>query len=229
MVRHALSASSSNQLNSWIVNSGVTCHMCNNKMLFSKLDGSKQSLEVTLGDGHVLEATGRGIVVLKMKLPQGKSMKCKLHDVLYVPMLSYNLLSVSKVTEFGKTISFSDNSSQITRVNQKLVATATRVGNLYHLNCHATCQHVDAAESRKEETKEDVWHCRFGHLGACNLQKLARKGLVDGFDYGVSKEINFCESCTEGKHHRQKFPTSSETTIEKPLDLVHSDVCGKLM
>ena len=202
VVHHALSASSSNQLNSWIVDSGATCHMCNNKMLFSKLYGLKQSLEVTLGDGHVLETTGRGIVVLEMKLPQGKCMKCKLCDVLYVPMLSYNLLSVSKVTEFGKTISFRDDSSQITSVNQKMVATATRVGNLYHLNCHATCQHVNAAESRKEETKEDVWHHRFGHLGARNLQKLAREGLVDGFDYDVSKEINFCESCTKGKHHQ---------------------------
>ena len=36
VVRHALFASSSNQLNSWIVDSGTTCHMCNNKMLFSK-------------------------------------------------------------------------------------------------------------------------------------------------------------------------------------------------
>ena len=77
-------------------------------------------------------------------------------------MLSYNLLSVSKVTEFGKTISFSDDSSQITGVNQKLVATAMRVGNL----------------EQKRETKEDVWHRHFGHLGACNLQKLARKRLV---------------------------------------------------
>ena len=87
VVRHALSASSSNQLNSWIVHSGATCHMCNNKMLFSKLDGLKQSLEVTLGDGYVLEATGRGIVILKMKLPQGKSMKCKLHDVQCCPII----------------------------------------------------------------------------------------------------------------------------------------------
>ena len=228
VVRHALSASSSNRLNSWIVDSGATCHMCNNKMLFSKLDDLKQSLEVTLGDGHVLEATGRGIVVLEMKLPQGKSIKCKLHDVLYVPMLSYNLLSVSKVTEFGKTISFSDDGSQITGINRKLVATATRVGNLYHLNCHASRQNANAVESQKVETKEDVWHRRFGHLGARNLQKLAKEKLVDGFDYDVSKEINFCESCTEGKQHRQKFPASSGSTTEKPLDLVHSDVCGKI-
>ena len=105
--------------------------MCNNDMLFSKLNSLNQSLEVTLGDGYVLEATGCGIVVLEMKLPQDKSVK--LHDVLYVPKLSYNLLSVLKVTEFGKTISFSDDSSQITDVNQKLIATATRVENLYHL------------------------------------------------------------------------------------------------
>lgn len=122
-------------------------------------------------------------------------MKCKLHNVQYVPRLSYNLLSVSKVTEFGKTISFSNDGSQITGVNQKLVATTTRLGNLYHLNCHASCQHVNTTESRNEVTKEDMWHCHFGHLGARNLR------LIDGFDYDVLKEINFCELCTEGKHH----------------------------
>ena len=93
-------------------------------------------------------------------------------------MLSYNLLSESKVTEFGKTISFSDDSSQITGINRKLVATATRVGNLYHLNCHASRQNANAVESQKAETKEDVWHRRFGHLGARNLQKLAKEKLV---------------------------------------------------
>ena len=102
----------------------------------------------------MLKATGHGIVVLKVKLPEGKSMICKLHGELYVPILAYNLLNVSKVTEFGKTISFIDDSSQITSVNQKLVATATRVGNLYHLNCRAACQHVNAAESRKERKRQ---------------------------------------------------------------------------
>ena len=45
--------------------------MYNNDIQFNALDSLKQSLKVTLGDGHVLEATRRGIVVLEMKLPIG--------------------------------------------------------------------------------------------------------------------------------------------------------------
>ena len=78
---------------SWTQEQLVT--WCNNKTQFSELCSLNQSLEVTLGDGHVLEAIGRGIVTLKMKLPQSKFIKCKLNDVLYAPKLSYNLLSAS--------------------------------------------------------------------------------------------------------------------------------------
>ena len=110
IVGHALSASATN---SWIVDSGATSHMCNSDKQFIKLRNLKQPLEVTLGDGHALEATGQGIVSLQMKLPDGKTRRCKLHDVLYVPKLSYNLLSVSKAAEAGKTAKFNEAGCQI--------------------------------------------------------------------------------------------------------------------
>lgn len=41
------------------------------------------------------------------------------------------------------------------------------------------------------------------------------------------KNITFCETCPLGKQHRTKFPLSS-TRANEPLDLVHSDLCGKM-
>lgn len=61
-----------------------------------------------------------------------------------------------------------------------------------------------------------------------NLRKLWRDQLVTDFDYDSSKDIGFCESCVEGKHHRSHFPTSSSKRSEELLGLVHSDVCGKM-
>ena len=52
--------------------------------------------KVILGDGRCLDAVGRGIVELVMKLPGGKKQRCKLREVLFVPGLSCSLLSVSK-------------------------------------------------------------------------------------------------------------------------------------
>jgi len=195
VVGQALSASATNN---GIVDSGATCHMCNNDKLFVNIRSMQQPLEIMLGDGHALEATGQGVVALEMKLPAGKTRRCKLHDVLFVPKLSYNLLSVSKAAEAGKMAEFNKAGCQILDANKKLIAAATRVGSLYYLDCQSktTSERVNAAE-----VKENVWHRRFGHLGVRNLQKLAKDKLADGLDYDPSKGIGFCESCTEGKHH----------------------------
>ena len=88
---HALSVSATSN---WIVDSGATCHMCNDKKLFINLEGLDKPQEVSLGDGHVSKAIAQGVVLLEMKLPSGKTRKCKLVDVLYVPKLSYSLLSI---------------------------------------------------------------------------------------------------------------------------------------
>ena len=59
------------------------------------------------------------------------------------------------------------------------------------------------------------------------MQKLAKDQLVDGFEYSGKKEVCFCKSCVDGKHHRTRFPVSEHKGAKEPLDFVHSDVCGK--
>ena len=191
VVCHALSAGSKGN---WIVDSGATCHMCNDKTLFGQFEQLQKSQEVTLGDGHVLEATGKGIVSLDMRLPDGKTKRCVLRDVLYVPKLSYNLLSVTKASESGKVIKFDDTSCQILNKRDRLIAVATKMGNLYYLQCKEVekNQQMNVVE---KGTKERLWHRRYGHLGEKSLKKLAGKRLVD---YNISKEIGFCETCIGG-------------------------------
>ena len=89
-----LSASTNSRLNSWIVDSSATSHMCNDRTMFGELCNMERLQEVILGDGHELEAAGQGIVRLKLKLANGKMKQCRLDDVLYVPTLSYNLINV---------------------------------------------------------------------------------------------------------------------------------------
>ena len=139
VARHALSASTGRH-DSWIVDSGATCHMCNDTKLFVELHNLDKPLEVTLGDGYDLHTIGRGVVVLETKLPSGRTKKCKLHDVQYVPKLSYNLLSVSRTSDAGKIARFGETSCHILDANRKLVAVATRVGDLYYLSCRPGSQ-----------------------------------------------------------------------------------------
>ena len=105
---------------------------------------------------------------MNMKLSDEKLNKCRQLDVLYVPKLSYNLLSVSKVTELGKTTDFNEKGCKIYTTKGMLIAEGSKIGSLY-LNCLPCNMKVNVANRK---TKENIWHRRFGHLGMQNLQDL---------------------------------------------------------
>ncbi|GAB1600790.1 hypothetical protein Ahia01_000357100 [Argonauta hians] len=213
----------------WIVDSGATCHMCFDIEKFSNFRKFDVAEDITLGDGFSVEAIGTGTIELKVSVPDGKHQKCRLYETLYVPKLSYNLLSVSKATKSGKTCIFSDSNCQILDNKQKVVATGSKIGNLYYLNCCEVNESTHAANSCLDgNSKEEIWHRRFGHLGEKNLQKLVKNQIVTGLDYNINKEIKFCEPCLDGKHHRTSFPKSRGKRATQLLEIVHSDVCGRI-
>ena len=72
----ALAATHSSE--NWIMDSGATCHMCNNKMMFRELQNLSEPQEISLGDGHVLQAIAKGFIVLEMLLSDGSSQRCTL-------------------------------------------------------------------------------------------------------------------------------------------------------
>ena len=50
---------------------------------------------------------------------------------------------------------------------------------------------------------------------------------VDQLDYNTSREIGICEVCIGGKQCKSSFE-QSRTATSMPLELVHSDMCGKV-
>ena len=59
---------------------------------------------------------------------------CNLRNVLCMPRLLYNLLSVSMNTEHRQTVNFGRANYQVLDEDM-LVAVATKIGELWYLNC----------------------------------------------------------------------------------------------
>ena len=78
----------------WIIDSGASSHMCNDRSMFTVL---RQTTEkVTQGDVSTLTMTGQGTVCLDMLLADGTKNECLLRKVLYILVLAYKLVSVSR-------------------------------------------------------------------------------------------------------------------------------------
>ncbi len=131
--------------------------MCNDREHFSEIKMLESPQDVTLGDGHPLQATAEGTVTLETLLPDGSTKKCKLRDVLFVPNLSYSLLSVSKASHAGKTTKFDKSGCEIVNDEGNVILFATRVGNLYYIEHCRKIQTVNVTEKNKER----LWHRRW--------------------------------------------------------------------
>ena len=66
------------------------------------------------------------------------------------------------------------------------------------------------------------------NIGETALKSMANEKLVEGFSYDSSNKLSFCEPCAYAKNHRTTFPKNETRRHPEILDLVHSDVCGKL-
>lgn len=189
------------KINSWIIDSGASQHMCNNKEMFLNLTDLSSSITVEIGDGRSLLAVGIGSVPLKLNLSDAVK-NCTLEEVLFVPELSHNLLSISRVTKGGKITEFTETMCNIIS-DKTVVATGTKVGRLYYLDCcEVKFDQVESCNVSNNKLDQYLWHQRFCHLGINNLRKLVTKNLVTDMNCDFSKDSMFCEDCCNGKNYR---------------------------
>ncbi|KAE8679159.1 Zinc ion binding, putative isoform 1 [Hibiscus syriacus] len=59
------------------------------------------------------------------------------------------------------------------------------------------------------------------------LELLSKKEMVKGLPR-INHPDQLCEGCLAGKQLRKSFPKESETRAKKPLELIHTDVCGPI-
>lgn len=115
----------------WVVDSGATCHMCAEERMFSSLDRTVTG-GVTVASGHVIPAVGRGIVNLFVK--KGRlSEKVTLSNVLFVPELDGNLISVKNLIDNGFVVDFRNNGVYLWR-QQELPSGEMTVISCWNLN-----------------------------------------------------------------------------------------------
>ena len=105
--------------------------MCNDRRMFKNLRKSTEN-NVLVGDGKSLSVCGKGDVIINLDSGMGRAKRCRVKNVLFVPNLPHNLLSVSKLSQCGKSVVFDNNMCKIVH-EEKTVAYGNKIGDLYVL------------------------------------------------------------------------------------------------
>ncbi|KAI3423526.1 Protein kinase domain-containing protein [Psidium guajava] len=199
---------------SWLIDSGCTNHMTNDKELFRDLRPTTIT-KVRIGNGDYISVKGKGTVAITCC--SGTKF---IHDVLFVPEIQQNLLSVSQLIGRGFKVVFEDNFCLIKDAANQEIFKLRMKGKSFALN---PLEEEQAAFSIKENVTE-IWHKRFGHYHHHGMLQMKSKILAEGLPE-FENQISSCKACQFGKLNRKPFPKSTGRASRK-LQLIHTDVSG---
>ncbi|KAG6438793.1 hypothetical protein O3G_MSEX000229 [Manduca sexta] len=154
-----------------------------------------------------------------------KQYEISVNNVLCVPVLTTNLLSVSRIILSGNRVVFNKQGCFIYNSKNICIGEAKLENEVYRLNTVKSQQLLAATVT----TSSTIWHRRLGHINANDLNKM-KNGLVEGMSFQDKMDRpdkSNCTVCCEGKQARLPFPLSASKSQEV-LELIHTDLCGPM-
>ena len=209
----------------WLADSGAGRHMTNDAHIFTATYALMNPVQVAYGDGHRVPAMWTGTVTLP-----ATSGNVTLHDVLYVPSLLVNLISLSALAKTNHATTIAPLSGDVVfSVNGEPVMTATMKKDLFWIDMRADV-HLAAVTSVQTLTAQQ-WHVITGHTPYGTLARMARNGTIPGCilkpsDFLQAGKDAACELCLRAKQHRQGHPATAAASKLERIEKLAIDVRG---
>lgn len=147
----------------WLIDSGATSHFVNDRAAFETYLPIAHS-NVGMPDGHLMNAEGSGNVRLLVRYNDNPS-EIVLRDVVHVPNMVNNLVSVKKLLRDGIIPSFTPPDGCILTRYGIAIADTSPIGELWELNS-VVIAHKSALTSTRRDTFQtlEMWHRRLAHM-----------------------------------------------------------------
>ena len=149
-------------------------------------------------------------------------------NTFYVPSISRNLVSLSKLDATGYSVLF--NSGQLSlMLNSITVGSGILCDGLYKISLnHEFAQalitlHSNVGSKRGliNENSSILWHRILGHISRERIEKLVKEGILQNLDF---TDFHVCANCIKGK--QTKHTKKGASRSNEFLEIIHTDICG---
>ena len=207
----------SNMYVPWIIDSGASNHMTTLSSLFKTYSPCSGSEKIRIADGTFSTIAGKRDITLSKNID--------LKNVLHVPKLTYNLLSVRKIcTDSHCSVKFFNTHCVFQdRTSGKMIGSAKIMDGLYYFENNFKNKEAQGLSGMSYVPVRDqimLWHKRLGHPSFQYLRHLFPNLFKNVDCYSLE-----CESCVLAKNQRAHY-YSQPYHASRPFYLIHSDVWG---
>jgi hypothetical protein len=208
--------------------SGATSHMNPHREWF--LDYTPTRIPVRLADDSIIYSAGKGSMVFCPTIEGKATPPVIITDVLHVPHLANNLISVNYLSKCKGYRVINDGNKMIFNRGGVTLFTATITNsNLAYLDGFTSTNPENliakaCSASTSKEISEDLLHRRLCHGSYGKVDQILKHDLIEGVRVKGKRQVKVCEPCIGGHQHRDSFPKESTTPTSGPLDLIITDV-----
>nr|GEZ85018.1 retrovirus-related Pol polyprotein from transposon TNT 1-94 [Tanacetum cinerariifolium] len=186
-----------------------------------QIDKISKFLEtVRFGNNDFAVIAGYGDVVIG-------SMMIK--KVYYVDGLGHNLFSVGQFCDKGLEVAFRKSTYFVRNEDGVDLLTGDRSSNLYIIALNEVASNsLSYLLAKASSSQSWLWHQRLSHLNFATINNLVKNNLVQGLPKMKFKKDHLCSACEQGKIHRKHHQSKMAFASNKPLYLLHMDLCGPM-
>ncbi|KAA8519315.1 hypothetical protein F0562_013571 [Nyssa sinensis] len=178
---------SSSSTESWLIDSSCTNHMTNDKELFRDLRPTDIT-KVIIGNGDFISVKGKGTITISSSAGPKK-----ISDVLYVPEIDQNLLSVGQLIKKGFKVIFEDSFCYIFDITGQEILRVRMKGKSFSFDPIKE----EPVAFPTETSNTEIWHKRLGHCHLQSMQLLKRKELTARLP-AFGDHLPNCNACQYG-------------------------------
>jgi transposase InsO family protein len=205
---------------SWLTDSGASDHITANANNLSPQVPYQGQEQVSVGNGQNLLIQNIGNSQLHTKYH-----KFQFKNVLHVPRIASNLLSVHKLCLHNNCSCYFDANQLLVQdlPTGRLLYKGLSKNGVYLIQSQLfNSANKTACTAQSSSDKWQLWHSRLGHPSAKVLSSLSHSF---NFNFLSKSILEHCHHCLAGKMHQLPFPNSNKQ-VQSPFELVHSDLWG---
>jgi hypothetical protein len=155
-----------------------------------------------------------------------------LRDVLFVPSLHRNLISVSHLDKdsyecyfaHGKcAIWFKDACVGVALLHDELylLSLCEKVHSMCNMNEQISLLNKEQKNRKQTHDSSKLWHYRLGHISRGRIESLVKNDILPPLEFS---DIEQCINCIKGKYVKQIKKGANQSTMT--LEIIHTDICG---
>nr|XP_023017724.1 uncharacterized protein LOC111506754 [Leptinotarsa decemlineata] len=188
-----------NEEDIWLADTGASAHMSFRKEWFHNLKTVSDEISVRIADIKLIKVTAVGDINVKANI-NGIWKDKVIVDVLFIPKLRRNLLSVGKITDKDFVMTAQRDRCEFCNAAGELFCVGLRRGNSLKL-----------------------WHEKMGHVNLMYVRDTIYSGAVEGASLEDESDF-FCEGCKFGKQNRRnKWIEFFELKDKEKQDKINSN------